>query len=313
MKLLALADAGPFFDDVVARGVPTECLHLQRHTNPRALRLALSVGAAFEPDAVVTRGVSGQLVGEAIARRGGRRPRDERAHAAHAGRPARAAAAAPARAHPAGGPENRWRDCGHPAAGAAARAPRLPARAHRSRAKWGVRARRAGRRGVAGARERVLGAVRVRTAAREARGSVHRGRGRCATRKPGDPRLRGRRGLGARAARAARGRQRSDAARGTARRARADPRRRRPLPSQRGGGASDEHPGGDGPRAAGGGHGRGRDGRAGGGRRDRPPGARRRPRAGPARAARARCAIPSAPARWARPGGGASASASAAS
>ena len=69
VKLLALADAGPFFDDVVARGVPAECLHLQRHTNPRALRLALSVGAAFEPDAVVTRGVSGQLVGEAIARR----------------------------------------------------------------------------------------------------------------------------------------------------------------------------------------------------------------------------------------------------
>ena len=69
VKLLALADAGPFFDDVAARGVPTECLHLQRHTNPRALRLALSVGAAFEPDAVVTRGVSGQLVGEAIAGR----------------------------------------------------------------------------------------------------------------------------------------------------------------------------------------------------------------------------------------------------
>jgi glycosyltransferase involved in cell wall biosynthesis len=69
VKLLALAGAGPFFDDVVARGVPAECLHLQRHTNPRALRLALSVGAAFEPDAVVTRGVSGQLVGEAIARR----------------------------------------------------------------------------------------------------------------------------------------------------------------------------------------------------------------------------------------------------
>ena len=36
VKLLALADAGPFFDDVVARGVPAECLHLQRHTNPRA-------------------------------------------------------------------------------------------------------------------------------------------------------------------------------------------------------------------------------------------------------------------------------------
>jgi glycosyltransferase involved in cell wall biosynthesis len=69
VKLLALADTGPFYEDVVARGVPAECLGLQRHTNPRALRLALAAGAGFEPDAVVSRGVSGQLVGEAIARR----------------------------------------------------------------------------------------------------------------------------------------------------------------------------------------------------------------------------------------------------
>jgi len=69
VELLALAAKGPFFDDVVARGVPAECLGLHRRTHARALRRALSVGAAFEPDAVVTRGVSGQLVGEAIARR----------------------------------------------------------------------------------------------------------------------------------------------------------------------------------------------------------------------------------------------------
>ena len=69
VKLLALADKGPFFEDVAARGVPAECLGLHRHTNPRALRLALSVGAGFAPETVVTRGVSGQLVGEAIARR----------------------------------------------------------------------------------------------------------------------------------------------------------------------------------------------------------------------------------------------------
>jgi glycosyltransferase involved in cell wall biosynthesis len=69
VKLVALADTGPFFDDVAAHGVPAECLGLRRRTNPRELRLALSVGAAFEPDAVVTRGVSGQFVGEAIARR----------------------------------------------------------------------------------------------------------------------------------------------------------------------------------------------------------------------------------------------------
>jgi glycosyltransferase involved in cell wall biosynthesis len=69
VKLVALAETGPFFDDLAAHGVPTECLGMRRRTNPRALRLALSVGAAFEPDAVVTRGVSGQFVGEAIARR----------------------------------------------------------------------------------------------------------------------------------------------------------------------------------------------------------------------------------------------------
>jgi glycosyltransferase involved in cell wall biosynthesis len=69
VKLLALADTGPFFEDVAARGVAAECLGLHRHTNPRAIRRTLAAGAGFEPDAVVTRGVSGQLVGEAIARR----------------------------------------------------------------------------------------------------------------------------------------------------------------------------------------------------------------------------------------------------
>jgi glycosyltransferase involved in cell wall biosynthesis len=69
VKLATLAGTGPFFDDVVARGVPSDCLGLRRRTDPRALRRAMSLAASFEPDAVVTRGVSGQLVGEAIARR----------------------------------------------------------------------------------------------------------------------------------------------------------------------------------------------------------------------------------------------------
>ena len=69
VKLVTLADTGPFFDDVVGRGVEAECLRLRRRTDPRGLRRALSIAAAFEPDAVVSRGVSGQLVGEAIARR----------------------------------------------------------------------------------------------------------------------------------------------------------------------------------------------------------------------------------------------------
>jgi glycosyltransferase involved in cell wall biosynthesis len=69
VKLVTLAATGPFFDDVVARGVPAECLGLRRRADLRGLRRALAVAAAFEPDAVVSRGVSGQLVGEAVARR----------------------------------------------------------------------------------------------------------------------------------------------------------------------------------------------------------------------------------------------------
>jgi glycosyltransferase involved in cell wall biosynthesis len=69
VKLVALAATGPFFEDVVARGVPAECLGLRRRTDPRGLRRALALAAEFRPDAVVTRGVSGQLVGEGIARR----------------------------------------------------------------------------------------------------------------------------------------------------------------------------------------------------------------------------------------------------
>jgi glycosyltransferase involved in cell wall biosynthesis len=54
---------------VAERGIPAECLGLRRRMDPRALRRALSVAAEFGPGAVVTRGVSGQLVGEVIARR----------------------------------------------------------------------------------------------------------------------------------------------------------------------------------------------------------------------------------------------------
>lgn len=69
VKLVTLSATGPFFAEVVARGVPAEHLGLSRRTDPRGLRRALSLAAAFEPDAVVSRGVSGQLLGEAIARR----------------------------------------------------------------------------------------------------------------------------------------------------------------------------------------------------------------------------------------------------
>jgi len=69
VKLMALAGRGAFFDEVAEHGVPAECLDLRRRMDPSGLRRALAVAAEFDPAAVVTRGVSGQLVGEAIARR----------------------------------------------------------------------------------------------------------------------------------------------------------------------------------------------------------------------------------------------------
>jgi glycosyltransferase involved in cell wall biosynthesis len=68
-KLLALGEKGAFFDDVARHGVPAEYLNLRRRMDPTGLRRAFAVAASFDPDAVVTRGVSAQLVGEAIARR----------------------------------------------------------------------------------------------------------------------------------------------------------------------------------------------------------------------------------------------------
>ncbi len=68
-KLLALAAKGPFFDQVEGHGIPAECVDLRGRADPRGLRRSLAVAAEFAPDAVVSRGVSGQLVGEAIARR----------------------------------------------------------------------------------------------------------------------------------------------------------------------------------------------------------------------------------------------------
>jgi glycosyltransferase involved in cell wall biosynthesis len=68
-KLVALARRGPFFEDVAGHGIPAECIGLRRRVDPRGLRRAIAAAAGFEPDAVVTYGVSAQLVGEAIARR----------------------------------------------------------------------------------------------------------------------------------------------------------------------------------------------------------------------------------------------------
>jgi glycosyltransferase involved in cell wall biosynthesis len=70
-KLLALSGKGAFFDEVAARGIPAEYLGLRRRTDLRALRRARVIAAEFRPEAVVSYGISGQLVGEAMARRSG--------------------------------------------------------------------------------------------------------------------------------------------------------------------------------------------------------------------------------------------------
>ena len=68
--VLCLSDEGGLFGELSAGGVPATCLHMRGRLDRRAWRRALAF-AAPRPDAVVSRGVSGQLVGAAIARRGG--------------------------------------------------------------------------------------------------------------------------------------------------------------------------------------------------------------------------------------------------
>ena len=67
VRLVCLYDEGPLFADVRAAGVPTVCLGLRGPAGfGRALR-----EAGGHPDVVVTRTVSPQLAGQAIARRAG--------------------------------------------------------------------------------------------------------------------------------------------------------------------------------------------------------------------------------------------------
>jgi glycosyltransferase involved in cell wall biosynthesis len=70
VRLLCLNREGPLFEEVRAAGVPAACAHLGGRADVRGLRRALAE-AAGRPDVVVTRGVSPQLVGEAIAGRAG--------------------------------------------------------------------------------------------------------------------------------------------------------------------------------------------------------------------------------------------------
>jgi glycosyltransferase involved in cell wall biosynthesis len=70
VRLLCLNDEGPLFADLQAAGVPATCVHTRGRGDIRALRRALSEAEAH-PGAVVTRGVSPQILGEAIALRAG--------------------------------------------------------------------------------------------------------------------------------------------------------------------------------------------------------------------------------------------------
>jgi glycosyltransferase involved in cell wall biosynthesis len=70
VRVLCLAEEGGLFGELIAAGVPAGCIHMRRRSGPRAWRRALGF-ADPRPHAVVSRGVSGQLVGEAIARRAG--------------------------------------------------------------------------------------------------------------------------------------------------------------------------------------------------------------------------------------------------
>jgi len=70
VRLVCLYDEGPLFDEVRAARVPATCLHLRgRGDLSRASRVLAE--ADGRPGAVVTRTISPQLAGQAIARRAG--------------------------------------------------------------------------------------------------------------------------------------------------------------------------------------------------------------------------------------------------
>jgi glycosyltransferase involved in cell wall biosynthesis len=70
VRLLCLNNEGPLLDEVRAAGVPVRCLRLGGRSDLRGLSRALGE-AKGRPGAVVTRAVSPQIVGQAVARRAG--------------------------------------------------------------------------------------------------------------------------------------------------------------------------------------------------------------------------------------------------
>jgi glycosyltransferase involved in cell wall biosynthesis len=70
VRLVCMYEEGPLFEEVRAAGVSVECLGLRGPNDVRGMRRALAE-ARGRPGAVVTRTVSPQVVGQAIARRAG--------------------------------------------------------------------------------------------------------------------------------------------------------------------------------------------------------------------------------------------------
>jgi glycosyltransferase involved in cell wall biosynthesis len=70
VRLVCMYEEGPLFGEVLEAGVSAECLGLRGPNEVRGLRRALAE-AHGRPDAVITRTVSPQVVGQAIARRAG--------------------------------------------------------------------------------------------------------------------------------------------------------------------------------------------------------------------------------------------------
>jgi glycosyltransferase involved in cell wall biosynthesis len=70
VRLVCLYDEGPLFEEVRAAGVPAACLGLRGPNDVRGMRRALAE-AHGRPGAVITRTISPQVLGQAIARRAG--------------------------------------------------------------------------------------------------------------------------------------------------------------------------------------------------------------------------------------------------
>jgi glycosyltransferase involved in cell wall biosynthesis len=68
VQVLCLTAEGALFGELTARGVPADCVRMRRRTDLAGIGRALDY-ASPRPDAVVSRGVNAQIVGEAIAQR----------------------------------------------------------------------------------------------------------------------------------------------------------------------------------------------------------------------------------------------------